>query len=188
MWLGTSPPVPVSHGHLKPLHDESMIFLKALCMKLDCLIIWEIIRISKSLTSKSLRFGVFLYSVSLPITPFFLYSFSFFVITTLFLLLSIFPSLFFISASRSHLSFLLLLFFSSSVSFIHSEKAWLCSDLYSFCFLSFIYSISLPLSLSLSFLPFPVVSFWLSVLLSLSLLSEHYLSLSQINILITGPA
>lgn len=122
MWLGTSPPVPVSHGHLKPLHDDNMIFLKALCMKLDCFIIWEIIRISKSLTSKSLRFGVFLYSVSLPITPFFLYSFSFLVITTLLLLLSIFPSLFFISASRSHLSFLLLLFFSSSVrSFIQRK-------------------------------------------------------------------
>lgn len=56
MWLGTSPPVPVSHGHLKPLHDENMIFLKALCMKLDCFIIWEIIRISKSLTSKSVFF------------------------------------------------------------------------------------------------------------------------------------
>lgn len=110
---------------------------------------------------------------------FFLYSFSFFVITILFLLLSIFLSLFFISASGSHLSFLLLFFSSSVRSFIHSEKAWLCSDLSSFCFLSFIYSISLPLSLSLSFLPFPVVSFWLSVLLSLSAVRTLSLSLSN---------
>lgn len=49
----------------------------------------------------------------------------------------------------------------------------------------------LPVSPSFHFLIPPlclVLSSWLSVLLSLSLLSVHYRSLSQINILITGPA
>lgn len=169
VWLGTSPPA-ISHGHLKPLHGESMIFLKALCMKLV--------------------FEIWCFSV-LSFSPYH---------TIFFFTLSVFLWLqysFYCFPSSSHS------FSSQPVDHIYhfSSFSFLPVFVHSFIQRKPGSALISPLSVSS---PLSTVSLFLSRSLSLfspfllchsdyqssylSLLSEHYLSLSQINILITGPA